>query len=135
LAALPGVRLVSLQAEDGLDQLRSRDVLFPVVELPSRRPRDFLDTAAIISLLDLVIAPDSAIAHVAGALGAPVWTALSTIPEWRWMADRADTPWYPTMRLFRQTTLGDWQSVFERMAHALKAEAAVHTGIRHAELN
>jgi Flp pilus assembly protein TadD len=124
VAELAGVRLISLQAEDGLDQLRTCAGRFPVINLKSRRPRDFLDTAAIIRLLDLVIAPDSAVAHLAGALGARVWAALSTVPEWRWMADREDTPWYPTMRLFRQKSLGDWDGVFLSMAEVLKTELA-----------
>ena len=78
--------------------------------------RDFLDTAAVMSQLDLVVTPDSAVAHLAGGLGVRVWVALSTVGEWRWLIDREDSPWYPTMRLFRQTVLGDWESVFERMA-------------------
>jgi Flp pilus assembly protein TadD len=125
VAALPGVRLVSLQAEDGLEQLRARTARFPVIELSSSKPRDFQDTAAIIRLLDLVIAPDSAVAHLAGALGARIWAALSTIPEWRWMAGREDSPWYPTMRLFRQKTLGDWDDVFRRMKDVLAARLSM----------
>jgi Flp pilus assembly protein TadD len=124
LAELPGVTLISLQSEDGLDQLRAPGRCFPVVELSSSRQRDFLDTAAIISLLDLVVTPDSAVAHLAGGLGARVWVALTTIPEWRWMAARTDSPWYPTASLFRQKTLGDWDDVFRRMAEALKPELA-----------
>jgi hypothetical protein len=124
LAELPGVRLISLQTDHGLDQIRTLSGRFPIIELPSRRPRDFLDTAAIMSQLDLVITPDTAAAHLAGGLGVRVWLALSTLTEWRWMADRCDSPWYPTMRLFRQTTLGDWDGVFRRMADALKPELA-----------
>ncbi len=126
LADLPGVRLVSLQADHGLDQLRSFPGRSPIIELKSHRPRDFLDTAAIVSLLDLVITPDSAVAHLAGGLGVPVWSALSTVAEWRWMIDREDSPWYPTMRLFRQTKLGDWDPVFARMADALRVELKKH---------
>ena len=84
--------------------------------------RDFLDSAAIISHLDLVVTPDSAVAHLAGGLGVPVWVALSTVPDWRWMTAREDCPWYPTMRLFRQTGFGDWDGVFLRMADVLRAE-------------
>jgi Flp pilus assembly protein TadD len=122
LAELPGVRLVNLQAEDGLDQLRSLGGQFRVVDVTSGRRRDFLDTAAIIRLLDLVITPDTAVAHLAGGLGVRVWLALSPILEWRWMSERDDSPWYPTMRLFRQRTLGDWDDVFRRMAEALETE-------------
>ena len=119
LARLPGVRLINLQVDHGPDQLRTLNGQFPVIELSSR-PRDFVDTAAVVSQLDLVITPDTALAHLAGGLGVPVWAAHSTIAEWRWMLDREDSPWYPTMRLFRQTTLGDWDGVFNRMADALK---------------
>ena len=66
-------------------------------------PDGFLDTAAVMANLDLVITSDTSIAHLAGALGRPVWVALRLVPDWRWMLDRADSPWYPTMRLFRQS--------------------------------
>jgi Flp pilus assembly protein TadD len=79
----------------------------------------FPDAAAIVANLDLVISVDSAIAHLVGALGKPVWNLLSFAPDWRWMLDRADTPWYPTMRLFRQPRLNDWQSVLENVVSAL----------------
>jgi len=72
---------------------------------------DFTDTAALIANLDLIITVDTAVAHLAGAMGKKVWLLLSDPPDWRWMLDRADTPWYPTMRLFRQQTRGDWDSV------------------------
>ena len=75
-----------------------------------------MDSAAIIKNLDLVITVDSAIAHLAGALGARVWLALAAIVDWRWMFGREDSPWYTTMCLFRQNKLGDWASVFDRMA-------------------
>ncbi|HVT87532.1 MAG TPA: tetratricopeptide repeat protein [Tepidisphaeraceae bacterium] len=80
---------------------------------------DFADTAALIDRLDLVISVDTAIAHLAGAMGKPVWLLLSYVPDWRWMLHREDTPWYPTMKLFRQKTLGDWQPVVERVMQEL----------------
>ena len=80
---------------------------------------DFSDTAALIDNLDLVISVDTAVAHLAGALGKPVWTLLPFIPDWRWMLDREDSPWYPTMRLFRQQTRGDWGPVLERVRNEL----------------
>ena len=120
VADVPGVQLISLQVGHGRDQIAALGGRFPILELPGRRPRDFLDTAAIMTHLDLVIAPDSSVAHLAGGLGLPTWAALSTQAEWRWMADREDSPWYPTMRLFRQKTLGDWDDVFRRMAEALR---------------
>src|SRR6202012_4470181 len=70
--------------------------------------KDFSDTAALIANLDLVITVDTAVAHLAGALGTPVWVLLPFIPDWRWLLDRDDSPWYPTARLFRQTASGDW---------------------------
>jgi len=74
-----------------------------------------MDTAAIMMNLDLVISSDTAVPHLAAALGIPVWLALPFLPDWRWLLDRSDSPWYPTMRLFRQKTLGDWSGVFEEM--------------------
>ena len=70
--------------------------------------------------LDLVVSCDTSVAHLAGALGRPVWIALKFDAEWRWLRDRDDSPWYPTARLFRQTTPGDWSGLFKRMATALK---------------
>jgi hypothetical protein len=69
-----------------------------------------------------VVTPDSSLAHLAGSLGVPVWVPLSTVGEWRWLTDRDDSAWYPTLRLFRQTTFGDWESVFKRMADALRPQ-------------
>jgi Flp pilus assembly protein TadD len=120
VAEVPGVRLVCAQAVDGLDQIPALGGRFPILELKSKRPRDFLDTAALISLLDLVITPDTAVAHLAGGLGIPVWLALSTVGEWRWMMERDDSPWYPTMRIFRQARYGEWDAVFRRMADVLR---------------
>jgi ADP-heptose:LPS heptosyltransferase len=81
---------------------------------------DFGETAAAVAVLDLVISIDSAVAHLAGALGRPVWTILPNPADWRWMDGRADTPWYASMRLFRQQTLGDWPSVILEVAEALQ---------------
>jgi ADP-heptose:LPS heptosyltransferase len=80
----------------------------------------FLDTAAVMKNLDLVVTCDTSIAHLAGALGVPVWVALRQAGEWRWLIDRADSPWYPSMRLFHQTHAGDWQGVFTQMAAELE---------------
>lgn len=81
-------------------------------------PDAFLDTAAFMQRLDLIVTSDMAIAHLAGALGRPTWLALRKYPEWRWLQDRSDTPWYPSMRLFRQQRRGDWSSVMGRIASA-----------------
>jgi hypothetical protein len=83
--------------------------------------RDFSDTAALVELLDLVITIDSSVAHLAGAMGKDVWLLLPFHPDWRWLLDRDDTPWYPSMKLFRQRKPGDWAGVIERVAAALRA--------------
>jgi tetratricopeptide (TPR) repeat protein len=119
LAAVPGARLISLQTTHGLDQLHSPDRRFPVIELANRRGLDFDETAAIISNLDLVICPDTALAHLAGGLGLPVWMGLSAVGDWKYPLGLERTRWYPTMKIFRQTALGDWDGVMKRMADAL----------------
>jgi ADP-heptose:LPS heptosyltransferase len=80
---------------------------------------DFADTAAAISELDLVIAVDTAVAHLAGALGKPVWILLSHVHDWRWLRSRNTSPWYPTARLFRQSAPGDWTEAIARVAEEL----------------
>jgi tetratricopeptide (TPR) repeat protein len=122
LANVPGVQLVSLQKGQGVDQLRSLAAQFPVLDLSERFDVTgaFMDTAAMMKCLDLVVTVDSALAHLAGTLGVPVWVALHIAPDWRWLMERFDSPWYPTMRLFRQSRPGDWREVFERMAVALR---------------
>jgi tetratricopeptide (TPR) repeat protein len=118
IARLPGVRLLSLQKNAGPNPLAEASGRFPVTDLGSRLG-DFADTADLMPHLDLVIACDTAVAHLAGAMGAPVWVALPWLPDWRWMMDRADSPWYPSMRLFRQQNPGEWDPVFAEMAEAL----------------
>jgi Tfp pilus assembly protein PilF len=120
LARVTGVRLFSLQKNAGTDQIAAVANRFPVTDLGSRL-EDFVDTAAALCSLDLVISPDSSPAHLAGALGVPVWLALPYVADWRWMSDRDDSPWYPTMRLFRQRRFGDWDEVFQRLAAELTA--------------
>jgi hypothetical protein len=121
LAEVPGVTLVSLQKGPGEDQIEpNRDRLPLHVFADLDRDGAFLDTAAVIGHLDLVIAADTAVGHLAGALGRPVWVLLSTGCDWRWLENRADSPWYPTMRLFRQKVPGDWMAVFQEVAAELK---------------
>jgi hypothetical protein len=84
-------------------------------------PDSFVDCAAVMENIDLVVTSDTAIAHLAGALGRPVFLALKHVPDWRWLMHRDDCPWYPTMRLFRQAEKGDWNSVFERIASSVEA--------------
>ena len=122
LGSLARRRLISLQKGFGAEQIATVD--FPVLDLSGRLDEvagPFMDTAAVIRNLDLVVTVDTAIAHLAGALGAPVWLALPFSSYWVWLCERDDSPWYPTMRLFRQTALGEWPEVFERIAHAVQA--------------
>jgi ADP-heptose:LPS heptosyltransferase len=81
---------------------------------------DLADTAAIVANLDLVISIDTSVAHLAGAMGKPVWVLLHNSPDWRWLLEREDSPWYPTARLFRQSTLGNWQEVVARVERELR---------------
>lgn len=129
LAALPGVRLISLQKGDGEEQIAEladrKEGGMKVEELSTDFDAGadaFVDTAAVMQSLDLVVTCDTSLAHLAGALGRPVWTALKQVPEWRWQVAGQDTPWYPTMTLFRQPRRGDWESVFMAMADRLKTE-------------
>ena len=82
---------------------------------------DFRDTAALVELVDLVVSVDTAVAHLAGAMGKPVWVLLPWSPDWRWLLDRTDSPWYPTARLWRQERPGDWAGVIARLARELPA--------------
>ncbi len=125
IVRMPGVRAYSLQMGPGREQLAAVAEHWPVIDLGDRLG-DFENTAAIVQNLDLVITCDSAPAHLAGALGSRVWVALSFGPDWRWMLDRTDSPWYPTMRLFRQSQPGDWQGVFQRIETELAALIAEH---------
>ena len=127
LAQLSGVHLVSLQKTHGLDQLGRLPAGMSVQTLGADfddGPDAFLDTAAVMMSLDLVITIDSAIGHLGGALGRPVWLALKRVPHWVWMVEREDSPWYPTVRLFRQKTRGDYADVFRRMGAALSTMIA-----------
>jgi hypothetical protein len=123
LAGVPAALLVSLQKGPGVEQIepnRERVPLRTFADLD--QDAAMVDSAAIMQHLDLVITSDTAIAHLAGALGRPVWVLLQVGCDWRWLADRADSPWYPTMRLFRQRVFGDWSGVFNEVVEALRAE-------------
>lgn len=119
LSQVPGVALFSLQVGTGSEQLVGAGL--PITDLGSRfDSSSFADLAAMLVNLDLLISVDSAPVHVAGALGIPVWVALQYLPDWRWLLDRSDSPWYPSMRLFRQEQPGNWRGVFERIAVELE---------------
>ncbi len=124
LSQIPGVRLISLQKSDGLDQIATRpaDMQLETLDANFDSGNDaFLDTAAVMQSLDLAVTSDTSIAHLAGALGRPTLVALKYAPEWRWFERRSDSPWYPTMKLFRQQTAGDWSDVFARIADEVRS--------------
>jgi hypothetical protein len=118
LAAVPGVRLISLQTGRGAEQAPRLPVADVLGDLDAG-PGAFADTAAVMEHLHLVVSADTAVAHLAGALLLPAWVALSRVADWRWLAGREDSPWYPSLRLFRQEKLGDWKRVFRRMGQEL----------------
>jgi tetratricopeptide (TPR) repeat protein len=119
LAQIPGVRLYGLQKGPGASQAREL-VQLNVINL-GEEFKDFSDTAAAIANLDLVVSVDTSVAHLAGAMGKPVWVLIPFVPDWRWMLEREDSPWYPSMRLFRQPKRGDWDTVFLQLARELYA--------------
>ncbi|HJS30956.1 MAG TPA: glycosyltransferase family 9 protein, partial [Alphaproteobacteria bacterium] len=116
--AVRGVAFYSLQIGDNSQMLCNVAGACPIVDLAPRLT-DFADTAAAISALDLIVTVDTAVAHLAGALAKPVWTLIPTPADWRWMIARSDSPWYPTMRLFRQPRPGDWKTPIAQIAAAL----------------
>jgi tetratricopeptide (TPR) repeat protein len=122
ISKLPNVRLISLQKSDGLEQLAQLPAGMMVETLGDdfdAGGQAFLDTAAVMKNLDLVITCDTAIAHLAGALAVPTWVVLKQVPDWRWLLARSDSPWYPTIRLFRQIERGVWETAFAQMESAL----------------
>jgi glycosyltransferase involved in cell wall biosynthesis len=118
LLVTPGARFYSLQKGEPAEALAAHAYRDRIVDLGPAL-NDFFDTAAAIERLDLVITIDTAVAHLAGAMGKPVWVLLMEVPDWRWMLDRTDSPWYPSARLFRQTSDGGWDAVVRRVADAL----------------
>jgi len=127
MARLPGVRLYSLQKVSGLNHLERLRDRVAVTELGAdfdAGPDAFLDTAAVMANLDLVVSCDTSVCHLAGAMGRPTWVVLKWFADWRWMRDRLDSPWYPTMRLFRQARSDDWAEVMGRVTADVAAEAA-----------
>jgi hypothetical protein len=123
LLKIPEVNFYSLQKEKkhshSIDALEGFNLIDAGHELT-----DFADTAALISRMDLIISVDTAVAHLAGAMGKPVWLLLPFAPDWRWMLDRKDTPWYPSMRIFRQSMPGDWDGVLDDVAGALQGKTS-----------
>ncbi|HEY4330776.1 MAG TPA: tetratricopeptide repeat-containing glycosyltransferase family protein, partial [Phycisphaerae bacterium] len=125
LTQIPNVQFVSLQRGPGIEQIPSFQALTNnALTVPTSgsqsSPRDLADSAAIMSLLDLIITVDTATAHLAGALARPTWVLLSQTADWRWMTGRPDSPWYPSLRLFRQKNAGDWTYPIDQMAGRLR---------------
>ncbi len=127
LGRLTGVELFSLQKGSGPEQVRALGDPFRIVDLADQLD-DFAQTAAVMKYLDLIVTADTAVAHLAGSLGVPVWVLLRFAPDWRWLLHRPDSPWYPTMRLFRQERRGDWQPVIQAVTEAVKPLLATQAG-------
>lgn len=127
LSTIPGISFYSLQKCDGVDQLNTKASGFNIQAFDNFDEINgcFMDTAALIHHLDMVITIDSAVAHLAGALGKPVWLLLPYQPDWRWVTHTTRSPWYPTMRIYRQPVPFDWESVMKRVHHDLSIVAAV----------
>lgn len=123
ILGLPGLSVFSLQKGDPVKDIAEFGCANLVTDL-SERIRDFSDSASVVSQLDLVITVDTALAHLAGAMGKPVWVAVPFVPDWRWLRDRDTSPWYPSMRLFRQRRQGAWDGVFQDIRRALRDEIA-----------
>ncbi|MDC1444523.1 hypothetical protein N8366_00005, partial [Amylibacter sp.] len=120
ISKAPNVELISLHKGEGEHQIK--DISFDLTTLGADfdvGQDAFLDTAAVMMNCDLIITSDTAIAHLAGALGCQTWVALKHVPDWRWMLDRSDSPWYPTMTLYRQKTPGNWADVFSTVEQKL----------------
>jgi hypothetical protein len=127
LLRVPGVTFFSVQKGERSRELATLPADIVVSDL-ERYLQDFGDLAVILEQLDLVITVDTSVAHLAGALGKPVWTLLSAVPDWRWGFVGETTPWYPTMRLFRQTQSGQWGEVLARVAQTLTYTASQEQG-------
>jgi len=118
LAQLPGVRLYSLQKGVGREELAALATPSNIVDLADSL-EDFYDTAAVVANLDLVIGCDTSVVHLAGALAVPTWVLLSAAADWRWLQTRKDSPWYPSVKLFRQQSLGNWDDVIQAATQSL----------------
>lgn len=129
LATIAGVRLISLQKRPGAEQIDGfGGTVERVLDETDTGGDALLDTAAVLANLDLIVTSDSMMAHLAGALARPTFVALRRVPDWRWLLDRDDSPFYPTARLFRQESEGDWTPVFERIVQEVRARIAAGDG-------
>ena len=122
ISKLSNVELISLHKGEGEKQIEDINFDLTVLGNDFDNGEDaFVDTAAVIANCDLIISSDTAIAHLAGALGYRTWVVLKKIPDWRWMLDRNDSPWYPNMRLYRQKERDNWEEVFETIKKDLQS--------------
>jgi ADP-heptose:LPS heptosyltransferase len=119
LSRINEITFYSLQKGEGAEQTKTPPQGMKLVDFTGEI-NDFLDTAAFIENLDLIISIDTAVAHLAGALGRPTWTLIPYVPDWRWLLEREDSPWYPTMKLFRQPWQGGWETVIQCIAMELE---------------
>ena len=127
LCQVPNIELISLQFGYGSEQLQQWKGERPIHRLPDNVDQSsgaFMDTSAILEQLDLIITSDTSIAHLAGAMGRPVWVLLSLVPDWRWLLTGHTSAWYPSMRLFRQTRQGDWATPISEVVTTLSSLAA-----------
>jgi ADP-heptose:LPS heptosyltransferase len=127
LTQLEGTTFYSLQMGAAAEQIKRMEKPLRIVDLQNEQS-DFADTAAIVANLDLVISIDTSVAHLAGAMGKPVWILLCKSSDWRWLLDREDSPWYPTARLFRQSSLGNWQDVLAQVETGLRELVTSNAG-------
>jgi tetratricopeptide (TPR) repeat protein len=125
LAAIEGVQLYSLQKGPPAAQVQELAAKLPITNI-AEHFHDFADTAAAIENMDLVVSADTSVLHLAAAMGKPVWALICSAPAWQWMLDRTDSPWYPTMRIFRQTKPGCWNDVFQNVARQLRMLVTDH---------
>ena len=120
LMNIPGIAWFSLQKDSREEEIKKLSDYYTCWKDMNAFINDFADTASVINQLDLIVTVDTAVAHLAGAMGKPVWVLLPFAPDWRWMRERADSPWYPTARIFRQTSPGIWDNIIERIASELR---------------
>ncbi|MCZ6847666.1 MAG: hypothetical protein O7F75_02335, partial [Alphaproteobacteria bacterium] len=129
LARLPGLTLVALQKGAGAEQVADWPADLPLIDLGAEidgAGGAFMETAAVIEALDLVVSSDTALVHLAGALGAEAHVALARVPDWRWGLEGEQSVWYPTVTLHRQTRPGDWDGVFRRISRMIERRLAGH---------
>jgi tetratricopeptide (TPR) repeat protein len=132
LSTIPGVSLYSLQRVDGCEQLKTLPTTYTVHQFGPDFDiinGSFIDTSAVMKNLDLVISVDTSIGHLAGSLGIPTWIVLPRPADWRWLMYRSDTPWYPSVRLFRQTIIDDWSNVISLIEHAVQSLVSTRKNI------